>query len=391
MNKLKVLTILLFTAVGMIAQKKTTSPKPAAPIKNNQPNKSNSKMSNQKQPGIYAIIETDKGNIVIQLEYKKVPMTVANFVGLAEGKIDNTAKPAGTPYYDGIKFHRVITKGNGDGQDFMIQGGDPTGTGTSGPGYQFPDEFDSTLKHDKAGTLSMANSGPGTNGSQFFITVAPTNWLDGRHSVFGYVVSGMDVVNKIKANDVMNKVRIERVGTDAQNFKADKESFTAYKAAATAKMEVAQRLERAKQEEMMREAQRKSMEAAKSDMPGFIADVKKAYPSATITPSGLAYVIEKEGTGDKAKSGNTVSVHYKLVLADGKKIDASYDRNEPITFQLGQGMVIPGWEEGIALLNKGAKAKLIIPYWLGYGIDGRQPMIPAKATLYFDTEMVEIK
>jgi peptidyl-prolyl cis-trans isomerase A (cyclophilin A) len=387
MKKINLFIMLCLIGTMAIAQKKTT---PAAKGKATKTT-IKSKMSNQKQPGIYATIETEKGNIVILFDHKKTPMTVANFVGLAEGKMENTAKPLGVPYYDSIKFHRVITKGNGDPQDFMVQGGDPTGTGTSGPGYSFPDEIDPSLKHDVPGILSMANSGPGTNGSQFFITVVPTPWLDGKHTVFGRVVSGMEVVNSLKTNDMMKKVRIERVGAEAQAFKVDKASFEGYKVKAQSKMEEMQKVERAKMEEMMKEMQKKNQEAAKTDEPAFRAEMKKLYPTATFTASGLAYIIEKQGTGDRAKAGNTVSVHYHGAFVDGKKFDASYDRNEPITFPLGQGMVIPGWEEGIALLNKGAKAKLIIPYWLAYGVDGRQPVIPPKSTLIFDTEMVEIK
>ncbi len=165
--------------------------------------------------GLFAHIKTNKGEIVLELEYKKVPITVANFVGLATGKQHNTAKPDGTPYYDGIVFHRVIA-------DFMIQGGDPTGTGRGGPGYAFPDEFDPSLKHDRAGTLSMANAGPGTNGSQFFITHKDTPWLDGRHSVFGYVVKGQDVVNAIAQGDKIEHVTIEAKGKDAKAFDAVK-------------------------------------------------------------------------------------------------------------------------------------------------------------------------
>ena len=387
MKKINLFIMLCLIGTMAIAQKKTI------PAANGKATKTTikSKMSNLKQPGIYATIETEKGNIVILFDHKKVPMTVANFVGLAEGKMENTAKPLGVPYYDSIKFHRVITKGNGDPQDFMVQGGDPTGTGTSGPGYSFPDEIDPSLKHDVPGILSMANSGPGTNGSQFFITIVPTPWLDGKHTVFGRVVAGMDVVNSLKTNDMMKKVRIERVGAEAQAFKVDKASFEGYKVKAQSKMEEMQKLERAKMEEMMKEMQRKNQEAAKTDEPAFRAEMKKLYPTATFTASGLAYIIEKQGTGERAKAGNTVSVHYHGAFTNGSKFDASYDRNEPITFQLGQGMVIPGWEEGIALLNKGAKAKLIIPYWLAYGVDGRAPVIPAKSTLIFDTEMVDIK
>lgn len=163
--------------------------------------------------GLYAIITTSKGVIKIKLEYEKAPMTVANFVGLAEGTVKNTAKPEGTHYYDGLLFHRVLA-------DFMIQGGDPTGTGAGGPGYAFPDEIHADLKHDRAGTLSMANAGPATNGSQFFITHKDTPWLDGRHTVFGYVVTGQEVVNAIQQGDKMETVRIERVGKAAQAWDA---------------------------------------------------------------------------------------------------------------------------------------------------------------------------
>ena len=147
--------------------------------------------------GIYAKFETSKGDILVQLTYDKTPGTVGNFVSLAEGKQKNDHKGEGIPYYDGLKFHRVIT-------DFMIQGGCPQGTGTGSPGYQFNDEFHSDLKHNKAGTLSMANSGPGTNGSQFFITHGATDWLDGKHTVFGYVVEGQDIVDSIAQGDTVN-------------------------------------------------------------------------------------------------------------------------------------------------------------------------------------------
>lgn len=172
------------------------------------------------EEGMFAKITTNRGEIMIRLEFEKVPMTVANFVGLAEGDIANNHKGEGEPYYDGMVFHRVISKANGQGQDFMVQGGDPTGTGSGGPGYKFPDEFHPDLKHDRPGVLSMANSGPSTNGSQFFITHVPTPWLDNKHTVFGYVVSGMDVVMQSMQGDQMKSVEIIRKGEKAKAFDA---------------------------------------------------------------------------------------------------------------------------------------------------------------------------
>ncbi len=313
------------------------------------------------EPGIYATIYTAKGPIVLELEYEKVPMTVANFLGLAEGQIENTFRPLGEPFYDGLRFHRVI-------KDFMIQGGDPTGTGSGGPGYSFYDEFHPDLKHDRPGTLSMANAGPNTNGSQFFITHKATPWLDGKHSVFGYVVEGQDVVNAIEQGDVMDSVRITRIGKDAEAFDAP-----------------------AVFQDMRTNWARIQQEKIEKEKKAFVDWVKSKYPEAKMTESGLAYIIEKEGEGPKPTAGQAVSVHYTGVFEDGKKFDSSLDRGEPITFPVGQGKVIKGWDEGIMMLNKGSKAKLIIPYWLAYGESGRPPVIPAKATLIFDVEIVDIK
>lgn len=315
----------------------------------------------QKDPGIYAKISTAKGDILLKLEYQKCPMTVCNFVGLAEGTMENTAKPLGTPYYDGLKFHRVIA-------NFMIQGGCPLGTGTGDPGYKFEDEIDPTLKHDTAGILSMANAGPGTNGSQFFITHNATSWLDGKHTVFGSVISGQEAVNKIAQDDAIQSMKIIRIGKEAQAFKADKAAMNAY----------------------AEKIKAKKMEGLKSQFADFDKWVKQNYPAAKATGSGLYYIMEKEGAGVQAAPGKNVSVHYSLKLTDGKVIDESYARG-PLPFTLGSGQVIKGWEEGIALLKVGAKCKLIIPHWLGYGESGMGGVIPPSATLVFDTELVEVK
>ena len=163
------------------------------------------------EDGIYAKIKTNKGDITLVLHYDKTPGTVANFITLSEGLVENSHKPANSPYYDGLKFHRVIP-------DFMIQTGCPLGTGTGDPGYKFDDEFHNDLIHDKPGILSMANSGKSTNGSQFFITHLPTPWLDGKHSVFGSVIEGQSVVDSISNGDEIQKVEIIRIGDDAEKF-----------------------------------------------------------------------------------------------------------------------------------------------------------------------------
>ena len=313
--------------------------------------------NNLNKEGMYAKIKTNKGDIMLELEFEKTPLTVANFVGLAEGKIKNNKKEVGEPYYDGLKFHRVIA-------DFMIQGGCPDGNGMGGPGYQFPDEIHPDLKHSGPGILSMANAGPGTNGSQFFITHKETPWLDGKHTVFGKVTEGQDVVDAIAQDDKIIEIDIIRKGEKAKRFDS--------KAMFDNELE--------KLEKQAAEKAKKAKEA--------IDALKKG---AKVTSSGLAYKIIKKGTGAKAEAGKTVSVHYTGKLSNGTKFDSSYDRNQPIEFELGRGRVIKGWDEGISLLNVGSKATFIIPPDLAYGARGAGGVIPPNATLIFDVELVEIK
>lgn len=309
------------------------------------------------QEGIYAKFNTTKGAVLVQLHFDKTPGTVGNFVGLAEGNLENNSKPQGTPYYDGLKFHRVIS-------DFMIQGGDPQGTGAGGPGYKFDDEFHPDLRHDGPGVLSMANAGPGTNGSQFFITHVETAWLDDKHTVFGKVIEGQDIVDAIAQGDSLDSIEIIREGAAAQEFNAVEE-FRKFEGAAK------QRIEQA----------RKQVEQELDEIAmGFLK-----------TDSGLRYQIINKGSGIKAQAGKTVSVHYKGMLPNGKEFDSSYKRNEPIDFQLGAGMVIAGWDEGIELLHVGDKARFVIPSHLGYGSAGAGGVIPPDATLVFDVELVNVK
>ncbi|MEZ0004995.1 peptidyl-prolyl cis-trans isomerase A (cyclophilin A) [Flavobacterium sp. 28YEA47A] len=307
--------------------------------------------------GIYAKFNTPKGAILVKLTHDKTPGTVGNFVGLAEGNLENKSRPQGKPYYDGLKFHRVIP-------DFMIQGGCPQGTGTGGPGYQFDDEFHPELKHDKPGVLSMANSGPGSNGSQFFITHVPTNWLDNKHTVFGHVVEGQDVVDAIAQGDEIQSIEIIREGDEAKKWNAI-EAFRVFEGS------------RAKREA-------KAKEEAEAKMEKLAAGFDK-------TESGLRYKMIQKGNGKKAENGKTVSVHYTGQLEDGKVFDSSYPRKKPIEFPLGKGHVIEGWDEGIALLQVGDKARFVIPSHLGYGSRGAGGVIPPDATLVFDVELMDVK
>lgn len=309
------------------------------------------------QDGLYAKFNTTKGEILVALEFKKTPGTVGNFVALAEGNLENSVKPQGTPYYDGLKFHRVIP-------DFMVQGGCPQGSGSGNPGYKFDDEFHPDLKHDGPGVLAMANAGPGTNGSQFYITHIATDWLDNKHTVFGKVEYGQEVVDAIVQGDKIESLEIVRAGADAEAYNAV-EAFRTF--------------------EGSREKREAEVKAAAN------AELDKLATGFDKTESGLRYQIIQKGNGVKAEKGQTVSVHYKGQLSDGTVFDSSYKRNAPIDFPLGVGQVIAGWDEGIQLLKVGDKARLVIPSHLGYGSAGAGGVIPPDATLVFDVELMDVK
>lgn len=307
--------------------------------------------------GIYAKFNTTKGAIVVKLTHDLTPGTVGNFVGLSEGNIENKVKPQGVKFYDGLKFHRVIP-------DFMIQGGCPQGTGTGDPGYKFDDEFHPSLKHNRPGVLAMANSGPGTNGSQFYITHISTDWLDNKHTVFGHVIEGQDIVDAVEQGDVLESLEIIREGEEAKNWNAV-EAFINFKGARN-KRDIALKAD------------------AEEAMEKLAAGFEK-------TESGLRYQFIQRGEGKKAESGKTVSVHYEGSLENGKVFDSSYPRKKPIDFKLGEGQVIEGWDEGIALLKVGDKARFVIPSHLGYGSRGAGGAIPPNATLIFDVELMDVK
>ena len=306
------------------------------------------------EDGLYANIETNKGSILIKLAIDKAPITAANFVSLSEGNnpiVSETYKSK--MFYNGLKFHRVI-------ENFMIQGGDPLGVGSGGPGYRFDDEF-SDIRHDGPGILSMANSGPGTNGSQFFITHKATPWLDGKHSVFGKVVEGQNIVDSIEQNDVINRINIIRKGKLADQFDAPKIFKSHFE-------------EKIKNDKIAYEAEKKK--------------IKELTIGMQKTETGLFYTIKDQGKGPKPQEGTKVEVHYVGSLINGTIFDSSYERNKPIEFILGVGQVIKGWDEGIMLMKKKSKARFVIPSELAYGSRGAGGVIPPNATLIFDVELI---
>lgn len=347
--------------------------------------------------GLYAEIETSKGTILCELDYQKVPVMVANFVTLAEGKNQFCAdEQKGKPFFDGLSFHRVISKTNGDAEDFMIQTGDPLGNGSGDAGYKCKDEI-TDLRHDKPGILSMANSGPDTNSSQFFITLVPTPWLDGKHSVFGCVVNdeGLAVANSIVKNDIIKTVTIIRKGEAVKKFDAVKVFNDYFKAEA----------ERQKKQAVMDAQMKKEYDAKyKGVKDQKVVFFNKLRESATKTPSGFKFKILQESNGDKPKNGETVSIEYSGFLEDGTLFDTSdpavakqfgvFDERREmehgysaLPYVMGSNRMIPGFVEGLSKLKIGEKAIFFIPFNLGYGEQGAGNVIPPNANLIFEVEV----
>ncbi|MBG6109481.1 cyclophilin family peptidyl-prolyl cis-trans isomerase [Flavobacterium sp. CG_9.10] len=397
--KFKILFLLFLGVLNVQAQvkkKPTSGKKPATTVK-----------VTPKVPvatdGIFATISTTKGDIVVQLEYQKTPVTVASFIALAEGK--NTfvtdEKLKGKPFFDGLKFHRVI-------KDFMIQGGDPSGNGSGGAGYAYKDEF-TDLKFDKGGILAMANSGPATNSSQFFITHKDTPWLNGKHTIFGHVTQGMNIVNLIAQDDVMKKITITRKGTLAKQFDAPKvfSDYYGNKAEDAKKQTLIDAENQKKQMAIQAESKRVYMEKYSPVIAAKVAYLAKTKATAIATPSGLAYKIVQKGNGVKPVNGSTFYFHYAGYFEDGTLFDSSYedvskaygkyDANrgaqngyQAFPFEPGKkdGM-IPGFMEALSLMTYGDKAVVFIPSKLAYGERGAGGVIPPNANLVFELEMFE--
>ena len=342
--------------------------------------------------GIFAVIETPKGEIITQLEYEKTPITVANFVSLAEGTNSQVTleEKKGKPFYDGLTFHRVVG-------DFMIQGGDPMGDGTGGPGYMFGDEI-TDLSHNSEGILSMANAGPGTNGSQFFITHNDTSYLDGKHTVFGKVVKGMEIVNQITQGDEIISIKIIRNGEKVKKFEAAKIFDN------RVQLEIENKKRMQLEQELKNKEYKKRYADIMDKKTEFFATQKKL---AQKTGSGLLYKTLNPGTNKKPNPGTTIYVHYAGYFESGEMFDSSYadinelfgkfDQNranangyQPFPFQYGSKTgLIQGFLEGIEKMNIGEKAIIFIPSDLGYGPQGSGDVIPPNANLIFEVELLE--
>ena len=309
--------------------------------------------------GLYAELKTEKGRILIELKYDLVPLTVANFVGLAKGTIEHSEGEG--PFYDGLSFHRVE-------EDFVVQGGDPKGDGTGGPGYRIPTETHDSLRHSEAGIVAMANSGPNQNGSQFYITLRATPWLDDNYSIFGEVVRGQEVVDDIRKGDLIETVDILRRGEEARAFRADQASFDRLLT------------ERRREVEQGRAAAIRSQQAY----------IERNWPDAEKMDNGIRYVIQREGSGAKPTEEDVVTVHYTGSLLTGMPFESTTKQAEPARFDLSEIRSIPGWERTLKDMRPGEKRTAIVPPDLAFGEQGRAGVIPPNSFLVFEVELISV-
>mgnify|MGYP004450506619 FL=1 len=304
--------------------------------------------------GVFAVMETEKGTMILELFYKDTPLTVINFVGLAEGTLD-AAK--GQPFYNGLKFHRVI-------KDFMIQGGDPKGNGTGGPGYKFPDEWCDKYSFDGPGYLAMANSGPNTNGSQFFITHVPTDWLNTKHTIFGKILEGQNVVDSVEQGDTIMDLKIIRQGKDAESFTATQKDF----------------------DQAVYDAAKRAQEAKEKALEKIIQGCEKS-------AEGIYFKVLEKGNGKKVGKGKNVTVEYKGYLTDGQLFDASKEfhpqGHEPLEFKTAGGQMIPGFDVMVQDMEYGETRKMVLPPEMAYGAQGIPGVIPGGAYICFDVKVIK--
>lgn len=359
---------------------------------------------NELEEGLYAEFDTNMGAMVVKLSYEKTPITVANFVALAEGNhpdVDSIFK--NIPFYDGLIFHRVIN-------NFMIQGGDPEGTGRGGPGYKFPDEFDTTLMHNKPGILSMANSGPGTNGSQFFITETPTPHLNNKHTVFGEVVLGLDIQDSISnvetgvadrpiSDIIIKKLNIIRKGEQAKNFNAVN----------IWNIELSKLIEENKRKEKENERIRlENIAIGKQKATDFLPTLKKYKSRSIKQANGLRVLYLNKGSGIEPKQGDTVKLYYELydpnanlIDSNSREIEEQYGRfsseketrgrYNPMPMILSNDApMIQGFKNAVEQMRVGDKIYVHIPYQLGYGEQGSGIIAP-KQDLIFIISMVGVQ
>lgn len=326
--------------------------------------------------GLYAELTTNKGVIVLQLEFEKTPMTVASFVGLAEGTVENKALPPGTPFFDGTVFHRVVA-------GHVIQAGMPKAT-ERGPGYTIPNEIVPGLDHGRAGMLGMANAGPHTNSSQFYVTLGDRSYLDGNYTVFGHVVAGLDVVNAIVQGDAVERVTIVRVGPKAQAFRPDTAMLRRLVAEVQARVKAADE-EKAREEE---------------------AFLLATYPRALVSPNGNRYVVVRAGEGDAARPGDKVLVKYTARLRAGLTFSSSAEGGRPAAgevaeafeFEAGKTKITAGLDEAVLSMKKGERRTVIVrgaQAYTGSGNYGKEIpgqkrlVIPPATMIVYDVEILK--